>query len=236
MSKEIAKSNSRLKIAVVALACAFILSFGGMIGIWAATQQTVSSSFTVSYSIGDNVAIAVGANSRSPYHSREATWFTSSDGYADYKDHLISLYAPETSDRKLELVGGDLQTTPTGGLRIAFYFENLNDEAPVAGKFIDGARTNDETHGMECIYHGGVVSSLEVLPDDIYSSEGYTGTPDPAFILNEENDYTYEFEIPAQSIYCVSIIVMPAGDNVNKSAKYVSNANGGISFVFGDVE
>ena len=51
------KSNSKLKIAVVIMAVALIAAVGGIFGVYAASQQNVKSSFSVSYSVGDNVAV-----------------------------------------------------------------------------------------------------------------------------------------------------------------------------------
>ena len=52
-------STKKLKITVIALCCAVFVLIGAVIGIWAATSQRVKASFTVDYSIGENIATAV---------------------------------------------------------------------------------------------------------------------------------------------------------------------------------
>ena len=57
--KETNKPTSRLIYAMVGLCVAFVAVLGGIIGIFAAQLQNVSSSFTVSYSVGEQVVAGV---------------------------------------------------------------------------------------------------------------------------------------------------------------------------------
>ena len=61
MSKEKTKTNNKFKIATIILAVALLVAVGGIFGVYAATQQNVQTSFSVTYSIGENVAVAIGA-------------------------------------------------------------------------------------------------------------------------------------------------------------------------------
>ncbi|MBO5395166.1 MAG: hypothetical protein J6A28_04650, partial [Clostridia bacterium] len=52
-------SNKKMLIALTTLCVAFLFVCGAMIGVFAATAQTVNSGFKVQYSIGDNIAATV---------------------------------------------------------------------------------------------------------------------------------------------------------------------------------
>ena len=227
------KQKKKVSVALVAMSMAFLGTAGALVGVLAASTQSISSTFSVSYSIGDNVAVAVGANSCRMTARDEKTWFTATGAMSsspDYNDHLYTLWAPG-GDYNLALQGGSLETNATNQLIVSFYFENLNDENSVSGKFIDGALTNPATHNMMTAYFGGVVDDINTFPLDIYGSEGYDGSFDPYFRLDKDNSYT--FEIPPESIYCITIMFDPA--DVNKTSDYISNADGGLSFILGEI-
>ncbi|MBE7074030.1 MAG: hypothetical protein E7379_02960 [Clostridiales bacterium] len=54
-------SNKKLSIAVMSLAVAVCFVVGGLIGAWAAIQQSVGSSFDVQYTVGSDIAATVSA-------------------------------------------------------------------------------------------------------------------------------------------------------------------------------
>lgn len=142
MSEGKVKKVNKMKIAVISLASALVLAVGGMVGIYAANQQTVGASFTVKYSIGDNVAVAVGAMTTQGYWDTsmfvKASWFdgktTNGNGtISPSADHggLYILNATEVQDRGFVLENDDISfQNVTGKLcLIMFCFENLSDSA-----------------------------------------------------------------------------------------------------------
>ncbi|MBE7074029.1 MAG: hypothetical protein E7379_02955 [Clostridiales bacterium] len=55
------KSSKKLSYAVIGLAVALVAVVGGLIGVYAATQQTVGSSFDVQYNVTGEIAGSVSA-------------------------------------------------------------------------------------------------------------------------------------------------------------------------------
>ena len=59
MVKEKVQNRNKLKIAIIAMIATILIAVGAMIGVFAATNQTVTSTFNVTYSVGNNVAARV---------------------------------------------------------------------------------------------------------------------------------------------------------------------------------
>ena len=93
MAEKTKKKINMLVIAVITLSVALVAAIGGIFGVYAALQQNVSTSFSVSYSIGDNVAVAIGANWCKNDGERTVSWFGNSLGVSSYKEHLVRLDA-----------------------------------------------------------------------------------------------------------------------------------------------
>ena len=70
MSNRISIRNSnRYKAAIISLICALVFVGSAVIGIFAATQQNVSTNFSVVYSVGENVAVKVRTESYVPNYT-----------------------------------------------------------------------------------------------------------------------------------------------------------------------
>ena len=224
MAKENIKSNKKFTLTVTALVVALLFAIGGIIGVWAASNQTVSSSFSVSYSIGDNVAVAIGAKyGKQNNQSFTPEWFTVAESQKNEKG-LYVIDAPIPVDVKANLQGGNYSTDATELAYVCFYFENLSDEVSLQGVFTNGAIENPETRNIHYMYFGSVVDSVEKTPLDMIAQT----QEDPLFTLNEDNQYS--FVIPPQTIYCIQMRVEP--NDPNQSAKYMSNENGSVGFSF----
>lgn len=215
-----AKSNKML-IAVVVLSVALILALGGMVGILAAMQQNIKTSFSVSYSIGDNVAVAVGAssielklddNGSGVPDTKNATWFTASNGtnetFSPQENHLYELGAV-LRDKGLILSTEDATfTTPCHYL--CFYFENLSDEKSLSVTYTNSIVADNMNVGVL----GGMVES---------TSEFGTGS-DTMPVANGGT-----FTVAPGKIYCLFLSVQPI--DTNKSAKYETTDTTGVSFL-----
>ena len=53
------QSTRKFKATIIGLCCAFVLVIGAVVGVWAATSQTINAGFKVVYDVGDNVAAKV---------------------------------------------------------------------------------------------------------------------------------------------------------------------------------
>ena len=215
--------NRKLVVAVVVLSVVLMALIGGMIAVYAAMQQNVTTSFSVGYTAGENVAAAVGANWRKGDNQDDVHWFTHS-GKA-YKTYLAQLdaFAP---DAKLSLEGdNDLIAGYTTVYWVSFYVENLRDDASINVTFKDGAVTNPESIGFEIAYFGSIVPDINTV--------AMFGSSDPTFNptieLNDNKEYS--FTVPALQIYCITLIINLKYEYINTPSKYISNENGGISFV-----
>ncbi|MBQ8908786.1 MAG: hypothetical protein IJY90_00640 [Clostridia bacterium] len=51
-----AKANKKFKVAIASMAIAFVAVVGGLVGVWAATSQTIGSSFDVQYTVNGAIA------------------------------------------------------------------------------------------------------------------------------------------------------------------------------------
>ena len=215
------KKVNKMAIAVVTLSLALIAAIGGIFGVYAALQQNVSTSFSVSYSIGKNVAVAIGANWCKNDQNRAVTWFTSSGGGSSYKEHLTALEAP-AGNYNLNMQGADMiMNTATDGFWVSFYLENIS-ESTIKVTFIDGALTNPESQGITPSYFVAEVSDINTFACMASSAETFS-------LTKEANQKT--FTIPAGEIYSVQLMLYVDYEYINKSANYISNANGGIAFV-----
>ncbi|MBO5395191.1 MAG: hypothetical protein J6A28_04780, partial [Clostridia bacterium] len=79
---EKAKSqNKKLIYAVVGLAFALFAVLGALIGVFAATSQSITTGFNINYTVGDNVAAAIRTEAYVPNSGNAAsTIITDKDG------------------------------------------------------------------------------------------------------------------------------------------------------------
>lgn len=104
-------SNKKLTIAIVAMAVALLAVVGGLIGVWAATQQTVQTSFNVQYSIGENIAATV-----------TASYATVDNKQTDTKSETFDA---TTAEQTFSLALGDITLDPTNtSVTFTYTFKN----------------------------------------------------------------------------------------------------------------
>ena len=225
------KKNNKMKIAIIVLSIALIVAIGGIFGVYAATQQNINTSFSIRYSIGDNVAVALGAKTVMGGTSDEPVWFTSSNQSTVKNENNLYVVPAPAPDNYLGLAGGDFGLSSISTWRwVCFYIENLSNEFAVNVTFTDGAITNEDTYNMTTMYLAYEVKNTEEMPSTIQPvlEDGSIDTTfNPGISLDENNQYTAT--IQPGSIYAIQIgIGMPY--NVNESGAYVSDENGGIGF------
>ena len=232
MSETKVKKASKMKIAVISLACALVLAVGGMIGIYAATQQTVGSTFTVSYSVGDNVAIAVGANIHGPYSTdseKGYDWFSQSGTLEKNENGLFVINATEQNDYGLQLSLSDInmEMQSWGGIGVvmfAFYFENLGEESILAT-----VTNNCDIKNMNVGYYLDTITVPEdAIDQDIASTNYVPGSNDQETGFDENNECS--FLISEGQIWCFVAVVTVVDEN--KSAHFKSTAENGLEFSF----
>ena len=227
------KKNNKMKIAIIVLSIALIVAIGGIFGVYAATQQNIKSSFAVRYSIGDNVAVALGAKTVLHGTNDDPLWFTTPTEYIMENEnglYVIPAAANDTYFEGLEI--GDLSLPSINQWRwICFYIENLSDEYAITLTFTDGAITNPETQNMDVMYAACEVDNTVEMPTNkqVLDEEGYPDTSfNPHISLDENNQYSVT--IQPGSIYAIEIGVGVYDGDINKAAAYVSDDNGGIAF------
>lgn len=238
MSEVKVKKVNKMKIAVVSLACALVLAIGGMIGIYAASQQSVGASFTVNYSVGDNVAIAVGATIRRTY-AGEYEWFEQS-GDLDQNEHgLYIINATEQNDNNLQLTKGNfdleiIESQPNLAF-VSFYFESIGE-----GTIQASVTDNSQIKNMSVQYYVGELDFPEgPSQEEVLEALGfahYSLLPvDPvndAFTL--DGNKSHSFIIEEGKIVVLTMVMVVESEN--KSAHYISEGDTGISFSFTKVE
>ena len=219
------KKVNKMAIAVVTLSLALIAAIGGIFGVYAALQQNVSTTFTVQYSIGKNVA--VGLNAMAICGNDDPVWLESDPNIYDANNDKGPIYKVSANDqnRNLQFVlpeeyDGVLSLTATdNGYGITcecfmqFYIQNLSDKTIKVTVTDKGIKTDNIT----TVYQSGKVE--EVGQDDYYTSV-------PAINV-------MTFNIPAGELYMFRLVIYGNQSfDGNTSASYTSTAENGISFVF----
>ncbi|MBO5394325.1 MAG: BspA family leucine-rich repeat surface protein [Clostridia bacterium] len=120
---EKAKSqNKKLIYAVVGLAFALFAVLGALIGVFAATSQSITTGFNINYTVGDNVAAAIRTEAYVPNSGNAAsTIITDKDGNeVDNENGYVVFNAPDESVPASVYIG-DFSLTPTTP-QLEFYF------------------------------------------------------------------------------------------------------------------
>ena len=210
------KKTNKMAIAVVTLSLALIAAIGGIFGVYAALQQNVSTTFSVQYSIGKNVAVAIGAQARNTI-TGDAVAFEADPSLSKNESNLytigvndsnknVNLHLPASSNGILSITGAAV------GIEIQFLFENIS------------SNTLKLTVTDNCTRVGGIAA---------YYSYHYGNLNNKVFL----DDLSESIEIPAGqmcafivSVYLANLEDEGARPDINKSASYTSDENGGLSF------
>ena len=245
---EKAKSNKKFLFTIISLSIAVVCALGGIIGIWAASSQTVGSTFTVTYDIGKNVAIAVGASAqtcRDTNTNSPIQWFTPSNtSLTTNSNGLYQLNAIEQTDLGLSLQGSDFDLNYGEVKCITFYYQNISSAT------IRATLTNNSTSSGMSVRHfvqdfAEVFSGAEPaegwnMLGDISSSVGDMYAccflnSDAMVTLDSNNSTTFEIQPNVVMCYTIEISVDESTSG-NASAYYISNAENGISCAFVNVD
>ena len=209
MAEKKTKKINKMKVAVISLAVALVVAIGGMVGVYAASQQTVGATFTVSYSIGDNVAVAIGAKAMNTSDMSKEEWFTSTWSKTT-DDGLFVLDTTLTDDAKLSLTGDDYSLGTTDAQIIFFYFRNLTDKY-LEVRWEDNSKKTD---GLDVTYY-------------ICSANTLDGAPN---VLREAIDV---LDLSPNTTLALGVsMTINSSDALNKNQSYSSDGTkeGGISF------
>ena len=210
------KKVNKMAIAVVTLSLALIAAIGGIFGVYAALQQNVNTTFSVQYSIGKNVAAAVGVAVRENANDPPISYFTCSNSSISTIPEDSHLYELSATSNNLNatLVGADTtMERATQSIDIGFYFKNLSNEKAMTVTLTD----NVEPVNMWLEYVGGYQSSTTYF--DLNAFEDY-------WTAEETNVITVT--VAAGQMYCI-VIALHCSE-ANKSASFISTAEKGVSF------
>lgn len=223
-AKVLIKSNNKLKVAVAVLSLALILAVGAVVGVFAAMQQNIGTRFSVSYTIGSNVGVAVGAVVRQKL-SDEEYWFSDSYGLSTDNDEP-NLYVLDAirENMNISLEGPDItfsddyeQNHDYNEILICFYFKNLSNEDSITVNFYD----NCTIENMIVQYHEGTVESTSSDDLTVYNIGSYY--PDSG-----SSSSSYSMTVEPGEIGCILIDIYCY--NPNLSGTYESTSSGGILF------
>ena len=158
MSNRISIRNSnRYKAAIISLICALVFVGSAVIGIFAATQQNVSTNFSVVYSVGENVAVKVRTESYIPDLASNnlvvATKDASGKTITDTNGYVV-FNAPDAYSEK-EVVIPDVNLTPQyPTVEFLYTITNLNEQGYVQYDLIENLTTNTNIK-TKAYYHAG---------------------------------------------------------------------------------
>ena len=147
------KTSKKFIIAIVALAMVLCLAVGGLIGVLAAPNQEVKSTFNVQYTIGSNIAGQVSAtykigngaakNMKTDVEENEETDFKESEVIAF--DTLTDAHADLTAYKLQTQEENNTITLDTSNLSVVFAY----------------SITNLATQGMKVVFTDGCVKDAQ---------------------------------------------------------------------------
>ena len=213
MAEKKTKKINKMKVAVISLAVALVVAIGGMVGIYAASQQSVGAQFSVKYSIEDNVAVGIAACSVSAYDYGDPTkleYFTI-NGTTPTENNPYELGVNSENTGNLSLVGDDYEIDHVMPRIFYFFFENLTDVS------IRVALTDNS------------LVEAPIMVDYAYGDYNDGGMSNKTMFMLDENK-SYYIDIPADKMFFFELAIGMDGSNPNKSASYISNAENGLSF------
>ena len=234
------KQNRKFIVAICAMCIAFLGVVGALVGVLAASTQTIGSNFNVSYDIGENVAIAIGAENRLATVAAQTdpnAWWAPSESLSQCACHhgLYAINANEAQDKNISLNGGNISMASGDLVQVNFYFENLSDK-PVEVT-IDNYSQASETLWLEYYWGKIDIGLTEEKEQDFVTAQGTLRIPLSASdsvvsdqqvsfsqATNESTGEQYKtatFQLPAGEIYRFSLTMGLM--NSNYSASYEGN-------------
>ncbi|MBE7073520.1 MAG: hypothetical protein E7379_00240 [Clostridiales bacterium] len=118
--------NKKFVLTIASLCIAFLAICGTIIGVWAATSQSIKSSFNVQYDVGENVAAKI----RTEFTDKGVTEIAHNDDKGNKvtdENGFVVINAPDENGKSVEI--GDFSLTPANQ-EVVFYFtiENILGE------------------------------------------------------------------------------------------------------------
>ena len=163
------KQKNKLLLAICAMCIAFLSVVGTLIGVLAASTQSVGSLFSVSYDVGDNIATRITA-----YYQFEGDEGLTSLG-------TLQKNVDGTSQGEISAVNLDF-TPETTTMRFVWVFENIGEQQFYVNwdwEALEQDRKNDTNNVIKNIYWGfdagsrleqntyGAYASIEEIPSEI---------------------------------------------------------------------
>lgn len=235
----IKKKNKKYIIAICALCIALVVAVGGAIGIYAASTQSVGSSFVVNYDVGNNVAFKIRA-------------FIQYEGDEAYSEIGTMQYNVDGSVDGSIAKQNIVFTTEKSKARILYVLENLNDnDMYFTVRWNDIQDYKDANYGttekMSNVYiswntgghtYGPPGMSLEEALE-FQASLGFAGLQtDPdgnALYINAPiGDEFASYRIPVNEDDYFFFGIQIGVADLNKNAYCTSEGEDGLTFIFTD--
>ncbi|MBQ8909235.1 MAG: hypothetical protein IJY90_03010 [Clostridia bacterium] len=180
------QSTRKFQATIIGLCCAFVLVIGAVVGVWAATSQTINAGFKVNYNVGENVAVEVRTESYVPtqdldgdknedgaqiaHNDVQGNKVTNEQGY-------IVFNAADTTAQKAVYIG-DFTINPQHPT-IEFYFtiHSLLGEGEI-GVELNPVYAQNSNFEISYLYHQtdtfNLTSSASLVGDEQFTSTAQT--------------------------------------------------------------
>ena len=215
------KKFNKLTIAVIVLAVALVAAIGGIVGVYAATQQNVSTNFSVGYSIGDNVAVAIGACYVPSDGSGTPTWFTPSTPLTKQENNLYTINANEVNDTPY-LEGDHFTYSGIGYDEVRFYFENISDQVIRVAYTLSLYGTTNSGVTITSVNGIRISTAKDINMTYIECGGVVSNTLEASSYENDTMSLQY-YTINPGEIYCITFAMKPL--DVNKSANFIAESS-----------
>lgn len=250
MEQTKSKSSKKLKIAVIVLAVALVVAVGAIFGVYAATQQNVSTNFSVRYSVGDNVAI----KATTYIYDHDTFVGDGNYSYANVNESIQELYSVQYNVNNTSVIksadGTVLNSIPSQTATLTaeqkyvtfvYEIENLGENSIVIEldwsdyfDFLESGATDNIYNCKFSFIDGDLVGANGNLPvEDFIYDYGYGWGEDcmyPGFALSADYSYT----LAGGEKYYIAVAI--GVNDVNKSALCESDNNTGLMFTVTDAD
>ena len=222
------KKKNKLLIAMCAMCVAFLGIIGALVGVLAASTQSVGSLFSVNYSIGDNVAIAFGAYSYVIDGSGSRTspsWFTANQSIGQGNGDLYMFGVGSPQNTSLALISDDISLPDDNSQAfIYFLFQNITDK-PIECVVTDNCEFSSNAlvgrmYGTVPLQNPGYYSKQDLQTDSTYQTS--------IMSLDKNNSYSFVLQGGQMGVVGIHLGIM----NPNITGYYRSTAEKRISFSF----
>ena len=205
--------NKKFKLALVSMCCAFVLATGALIGVLAASSQSLGASFSISYFIAEN--IAVKSNSTYQLAGGEVVELDEIRFNVDDEPTPTTISIPDIElsvEQNYFELGYSFQTlSPENDIVLKVYWDNLLDN----------------------IYNIKITMTYTFLGEDpvvIYDNKNPLTDPDP-LPFGDENGFPIATR-DNRDWSTFKIDLRFEVDDLNKSAYVRSTEDGGLTFTF----